>query len=348
MQCSICKKKLVKTFSEGVYVQRCPQCNGIWFPKDTIFEFLKLSTNDSTEDDRPPEIQNPKKEQGFCPHCQKLMELYTVDVNTNINRCMECGGLFVGIAELGRIEYLYCQDYWKKISVDLTPSLYKEHEFISRGSIIKGFFGLIEDENPRKHFPWATLCIIIVNVVMLILAFSDPESALSLCLIPQQFLNNPVANSPLIFTAMFSHAGLAHLFWNMYFLWVFSDNLEDILGSVKYFILYILFGVVSEVTYSILTGNPQIPTLGASGAVSGIMGGYLYLFPKGRLKIFTLIFFQGIKFNLPIWFYLGIWFVGMQTLSIYFGVPGVAWWAHLSGFIAGFLALLVLKKSGNL
>ena len=348
MQCPLCRKKLVQTYSEGMYIQRCPECNGIWFPQSTILDFLKQSTKGSSGEGEPPKIQTASKEQGFCPACNKLMELYAVDVSTKVNRCMECGGFFVGIAELGKLEYLYCQPYWKKIEADLIPNLYKDHEFISEGNVAKGFFGLIEDDLKRKHFPWVTLSIILVNVLMMVLAFIDPKGAYNLCLIPQKLFADPVENIPLIFTSMFSHAGLAHLFGNMYFLWIFGDNLEDILGSLKYCLLYLLFGIIAALLHSVLTPNPEIPTLGASGAVSGIMGGYLFLFPKGRIKVFTMFLFRGFKINLPVWFYLGVYFFGMQLLSVSMGVPGIAWWAHLSGFIAGFLALFMLKKSGNL
>jgi membrane associated rhomboid family serine protease len=352
MQCPICRKKFVKTYAEGIKINRCPACNGIWFKEGEIFDFLKRSTEknfDEIKIKEPPKIETEPEKAGFCPKCNKLLDRHKISAaaGANVDKCLECGGLFVGFADLSHVEYLYCQEYWPKIHNELTRNKYKDFDLVTEGSFWKGFLGLIEDENPRKNFPWATVLIIIFNTLMLLLSLSNPEGMRELCLIPKELLSNPLPHSPKILSSMFSHAGFAHLIGNMYFLWIFGDNLEDILGSIKYAVLYLFFGIAAGVVYSFLTRQPEIPMLGASGAVAGVMGGYLFLYPKAKLSFFTHFLFKGFKVNLPAWFYLGVWFFGMQILSTALNIPGVAWWAHLAGFVAGYLTLLILKKSGN-
>ncbi len=140
------------------------------------------------------------------------------------------------------------------------------------------------------------------------------------------------------------HANIFHLIGNMYFLWVFGDNIEDRIGPLKYMLLYLTCGIVANFSHALATNNPEIPALGASGAVSGILGAYLLLYPKARVSIFTLLWFQPHTFTFPVWFYLGVWFFGQQWLNIAMDTSGVAWYAHIGGFIFGFLTLLLMKK----
>ena len=96
--------------------------------------------------------------------------------------------------------------------------------------------------------------------------------------------------------------------------------------------------------HTFLTSHPEYPTFGASGAVSGIMGGYLFLYPKAKLKINILMIFLPLRFRLPVWFYLGVWFLGSQLVHAYLDSPGIAWYAHIGGFISGFGLMFGMRK----
>ena len=163
-----------------------------------------------------------------------------------------------------------------------------------------------------------------------------------MALTPIDLFTRPGRGIAALFTSMFAHAGIVHAAGNMYFLWIFGSNLEDLLGRTRYAVLYVLFGFLSALIYSIAGPDKTVPMLGASGAVSGILGGYLYLYPKIRVSVYT---WWGPSFRVPAWVFLGIYFVGMQILGIVYKSQGVAWWAHLSGFLVGFATVPILKKA---
>jgi membrane associated rhomboid family serine protease len=154
----------------------------------------------------------------------------------------------------------------------------------------------------------------------------------------------PISVYLTLLTSMFMHGGIAHLLGNMLFLWIFGDNLEDRLGHVRYLIFYLLTGVLAAAAHVVTTfvtgGNPYIPCLGASGAISGVLGGYLLLFPKRRVRVILL----QIITTVPAIVAIGLWFVfqvlsGLGSLSAQGG--GVAYAAHVGGFIAGLVLIPV-------
>jgi len=153
---------------------------------------------------------------------------------------------------------------------------------------------------------------------------------------------------PLV-TAMFIHGGWIHIIGNMLFLWIFGDNVEDRLGHVGYVLFYFLCGVAASVAQSLLAGPTTLPTIGASGAIAGVMGAYLFLYPKARVLTLIPLLFYPYFIEIPAWFYLGVWiliqlFAGVLSLGgAHAG--GVAWWAHLGGFVAGIVLVLIFPKS---
>jgi membrane associated rhomboid family serine protease len=145
--------------------------------------------------------------------------------------------------------------------------------------------------------------------------------------------------NPLSFvTYMFLHGGLAHLAGNAWFLWTFGDNVEDRVGPGRFLSLYIASGVGGGVAHALLTTTPEVPLVGASGAIAGLLGAYLALFPRAQL--YQVFFF--FRFKLPVWFYVGGWaalnlLVGLLTLDPRVKDEGVAWWCHVGGFVVGLL-----------
>jgi membrane associated rhomboid family serine protease len=136
---------------------------------------------------------------------------------------------------------------------------------------------------------------------------------------------------------MFLHADLTHIAGNMAYLWVFGDNVEDICGHLNFLLFYLLSGVSGSLTMILVDPTSRIPAIGASGAVSGLLGAYILLYPKARIRtlVFGFIFIRVIR--LPAYLLIGFWFL----LQLYYGlagvVTGVAYWAHIGGFVAGFL-----------
>lgn len=141
-------------------------------------------------------------------------------------------------------------------------------------------------------------------------------------------------------TYMFLHAGIVHLLGNLYFLHIFGDNVEDRLGRANFVVLYLSAGLLGGVMQVIFTGDPTVPVVGASGAIAGLMGAYLVLFP--RVKVWMVFFFM--HWRVPILAYLGVW-VAFNIAGWHFGGKAVAWWAHLGGFAAGMLLAYVFKTT---
>jgi len=149
-----------------------------------------------------------------------------------------------------------------------------------------------------------------------------------------------------VFTSMFMHGGLFHLAGNMLFLFIFGDNIEDNFGHGRYFIFYFLCGIVASATHilSITTAQEMfIPTVGASGAISGVLGAYILLYPRAR--ILTLTFYLWITIvRVPAILFLGVWFIFQLLTGFLEPSSGVAYWAHIGGFIAGIVLALILRR----
>ena len=202
-----------------------------------------------------------------------------------------------------------------------------------------------KDDNPRILFPFVTYGIIAVNVVIFLGQFliSGRDAKMGAALVftfgfvPAEF--NPLT----IFTSMFMHGGFAHIIGNMWFLYIFGDNVESILGHVKYFIFYLACGVGAALAQFFVEPASQVPMIGASGAVAGVLGAYMIRFPKARVHVFAVLFIFITTFVVPAQVVLGLWFLmqltgglgslGMDTTG------GVAWFAHIGGFIIGVTSL---------
>jgi len=204
----------------------------------------------------------------------------------------------------------------------------------------------ISDENPTKRFPVVTILLILANLMVFFLwqiKVGLPKSVALAGLVPTEL--HPVSPQGVmhLFTSMFMHGGIAHLLGNLWFLWIFGDNVEDEVGRINFVILYLLCGIAGAATHVVLNLQSEIPMVGASGAISGVLGGYLVLHPKARVKMFAGLWF----FNLPAWFYLLLW-IGLQVLAMTqankLAGMGVAYWAHIGGFGTGIILSLLLAS----
>lgn len=217
------------------------------------------------------------------------------------------------------------------------------------------FFPL-RDDAPRRHFPWMNWVLIGLNAVVFLYELELPSRYLervvfpTLGLVPYR-VNLFVHGTPIglaavivpVFTSMFLHGGWWHLIGNMWMLYLFGDNVEDLLGHGRYLAFYLGCGVIAAMTQVAADPHSLVPTIGASGAIAGVLGAYFIRYPRARVLtlVFLLVFFT--FWELPAWIILGAWFL-IQFLSgasalAHPAAGGVAWFAHLGGFIAGMLAI---------
>ena len=211
----------------------------------------------------------------------------------------------------------------------------------------------IGDLNPRRHFPLATILIIALNVVVFFYQLLLPVEArnrlvLAAGVVPYEVTNRfGVAVVGDLLTSMFLHGGWMHIISNMLYLWIFGDNVEDRLGLPVYAAFYLVAGIGASLAQVAVNPASTIPTIGASGAIAGVLGAYLVMFPKTRVRTLILAFRFIRIVELPALVVLGLWFV----LQIFSGLAsvtsmasgGVAWFAHIGGFVIGILVGLFYK-----
>ena len=194
------------------------------------------------------------------------------------------------------------------------------------------------------------MIFIIVNVAVFFCLYlfsgNYDEVILNYGLIPNDFVSGHFERFYTLFTSMFLHGNFFHLFGNMIYLYIFGDNVEDALGSGRYLIFYLLCGIIASITHILSLTNPNeyfIPTIGASGAISGVLGAYFLLYPRAR--IITLVFYGWAFLTaIPAIFFLGFWFLLQWLYAVYDVGGGVAYWAHIGGFIAGLALAPIFKK----
>lgn len=213
----------------------------------------------------------------------------------------------------------------------------------------------IRDHRPSGTFPVITVGLIAVNVVVflyeqLLLASGQLDPFLQQwAFIPAQLLSHPGAEFITVFSAMFLHGGWLHLIGNMLYLWIFGDNVEDTLGPALYLVFYFGSGVFATFAQALAGPLSTVPNLGASGAIAGVLGAYLVLFPQARVDvIFTLGWFWR-RTTVSAILVLGVW-IGIQMLRGLFSIGqiseaagGVAYFAHIGGFIAGMVVMFLYK-----
>ena len=202
-----------------------------------------------------------------------------------------------------------------------------------------------DDDSARRTTPVVTYALIAINVLFFLVELSAGDAFIERwSVVPRRLLANPVADFITIFTAMFMHGGWMHLLGNMLYLWIFGDNVEDRLGHVRYLVFYILCGIAATFAQVLVDPNSNIPNLGASGAIAGVLGAYLLMFPRGSVRV---MMGRGI-IPMPALIVIGFWAL-LQFLSGFGAIAsteqtgggGVAYMAHVGGFVAG-LVLAVL------
>ncbi len=212
------------------------------------------------------------------------------------------------------------------------------------------FFPL-KDDNPTYRKPVVTISLIVINCLVFLYSWLKGPQGYQIFiyqygLVPYELVHiselTPQFSSPIFltpFTSMFLHGGFMHLAGNMLYLWIFGNNIEDYLGPVKFIIFYLVSGLAAVFLFVIFGPNSEVPLIGASGAIAGVLGAYLLLFPKARILTLMWIFFFIRVVHLPAKFLLGFWFVYQLFMALISGAAGsgVAWLAHVGGFGFGYL-----------
>jgi membrane associated rhomboid family serine protease len=206
-----------------------------------------------------------------------------------------------------------------------------------------------KDDNPTRTFPFVTIGIIAANILMFLLQVGSglQNSVFKYGAIPHNILTfktkQPISPVLTIFSAMFMHGGLFHLAGNMLYLWIFGNNIEDRLGHLRFIFFYFFCGIVSVYAHAITEPNSVIPMIGASGAISGVLGAYLLLFPRATVHSIVFLGFFITTVRIPALIVIGFWAI-IQFVSglISTGISergGVAWFAHIGGFLIGLITI---------
>ncbi len=215
----------------------------------------------------------------------------------------------------------------------------------------------------RDNIPSRSICIITILLIILNLYIYYQEILLSDALLTKIIkrygliparLTAITAQGSLDFSPyvtlisnLFLHGGWMHVLGNMWYMWVFADNVEDWLGHFRFIIFYLACGVIANITHIVLDPSSTIPTIGASGAVSGILGAYLVLYPKAKVKTLVPIFVFLSIFEIPAVIFLGLWFIFQLfsgTAALHSSGSNIAWWAHIGGFIGGMILIRFFRR----
>lgn len=367
MNCPFCSNKLRRVKSKSEVLDICPRCRGIWFDSGELVNYVRALVDSK---DIQPETsrlferrevdtsETTKEEDKICPNCSLVMHRfnYCYDSNIFLDKCPSCHGIWTDAGEVQKIARYIKQD--PKID-EIGGELAKQtkrmenikelgqlgEDLASRAGI--GMFFLpriilpLSDDEETERFPAITISII----SLCILAFlgelfwiADAEGFFR----SYGFTAGEFFSVGLI-TSMFLHVGLFHLIVNMYFLWLFGDNVEDRFSRFGYVVFYLCCGIAASVLHSAFNWNSTIPAIGASGAVSGVMGAYMLFYPSSMIKV---LFICRIV-HVPAWLFLGAWFLLQLVFGLMYestGYSNVAWFAHIGGFVFGIIVAYSKKK----
>ncbi len=216
----------------------------------------------------------------------------------------------------------------------------------------------LKDKNPSSTVPFVNYILIAANAAVffyeLSLGSGLGDFFVKYGLVPSRYFEmvaahtHPVTRYFPFFTSMFIHGGWLHIIGNMWFLFIFGDNVEDRLGHRRYFLFYLLSGLAAAALQVFLSAGSSVPTIGASGAISGVLGAYLVMFPRARIVTLLPIFFFFDIIDISAILFIGFWFMiqffsGIQSLGVD-TTGGIAWWAHVGGFVAGIALVPIFRR----
>lgn len=322
-QCPACSCSMFITDFQGHEVDQCPSCAGVWFDNDEIHAtYDNLSLPESNRQ---------------CPHCRDvLLEADLLDGHAiRIDICSQKHGAFVDYEELEHVRH----------SKDIQSAIKEVEQKTGAKSWLFQFFTLMPVEyNIRpKSKPVVTQALIALNILIFLLQHGSGMQLSDAPILEWGFIPAHLSEGSHLYTlisSQFLHGSWMHLLGNMYFLYIIGDNIEDVLGKVRYVFTYLALGIIACLGHWLLNAQDITPMVGASGAISGLFGMYVVLFRRAMLTQ-MFVFFQ---FKLPVWGYFLIWF-SLNLLGQVVGGEGIAYMAHIGGFAAGIALALVTYSS---
>jgi membrane associated rhomboid family serine protease/Zn-finger nucleic acid-binding protein len=363
MRCPVCSSELRSVKSKSEIVSVCPGCNGIWSDAGEFVNLVSQLAKSEVITPEIPQLFKPRQvqpagkieeEPRMCPRCNAEMRKlnYAYDSNVFLDKCPNCGGIWTDGGEIVQIvRYLKNDPRMVAIGEQLVKSNQTLDDLEAFGESLEHtgppFLFLtagipISDDTPRQRIPVVTISIVTLCTLIFVAQVTvlrDWESILVvLGYIPARLLDVSLV------TSMFIHAGILHLLGNMLFLWIFGDNIEDRFGRLGFSVFYVSCGLVASILYGVFNLGSPTPVVGASGAISGIMGAYCILFPRARIRLLVI----STTIHVPAAFYLGFWFLiqvanGLLYHSV--GLSNIAWFAHIGGFIFGAIVGYLKKEA---
>jgi len=329
---------------EGTEADLCLKCMGMWFEPG---ELARASGLKISETATGRALADAKRTPYRCPSCAVPLYERELDPGSGIiiDQCPRCSGLFLDRDEFGRAQRHFRAKGAPRLKRQAAPAAPREEEPVEVDddfvplAVFQYLTGLpVEVGIPQTLFPPAVMTVLIVNVVLFVAAaVAGLDGWIKLLgLVPADVV---VGRHLWTFvTSMFMHGGVLHIIGNSYFLYIAGDNVEERLGWLKFLGFYLVCGLVAGLAHVVGSPGSTTPAVGASGAISGVLGAYLVFFPHTRFLMRWLcrwgFIIRTLKFEVPAYGYLVLWLL-LQLLFASLGTEGVAWWAHVGGFACG-------------
>ncbi len=382
MNCPVCNIPLKNVQYEDYSVDICIKCKGIWLDKGELQQVVNELISKNKVDyqtvkeayrNKPMICKREEMPIRICLKCNIEMGTfnYYSDSDVFLDKCSSCGGIWADKNEIDQVaRYIKGNSQMDKYAEALRRVYFRLAEakavtkqiaetsgdlvgsFNSGGKIYAIWYTIIpiplRNDFPTEKFPKVTVGLIILNslifILQLLFVTENQENYFKLVgVIP--WLSFSVDRLFTFISSIFIHGSLLHIIGNMYYLWLFGDNIEDEIGSFKFLIFYLLCGIIGGVVFCLMYSFLNEPAIGASGAISGVLGAYLLLYPKQGPEIAWL----GRKREIPAAYYLTLWII----MQLFFGCISLAsknvdigYWAHIGGFISGLLLIrfFIVKK----
>jgi membrane associated rhomboid family serine protease len=342
LRCPRCTFTLAPHKHAGVEIDVCPRCHGSFLDAGDAHSSLGPGAEVAAWE-RTGVATRGRRGSLACPKGHGLLTPYRfAEPPLEIDVCATCSGMWLDAREAIALQNA-TRGARPMGSIAHAGGPTEADRNSGVGWYLFGLFTAlpVEEFNYRRRFPWVVVALIVACVAVFVVEINWgihgqlEKFVRNYAVVPRTLVMGYAPHS--VITHMFLHGGFAHLLGNMYFLYTFGDNVEDRLGKVRFLVVYFATGLCAMAAQLVPMIGSDVPLLGASGAISGLMGVYMALFPKARM--YQVLFF--IRLRIPVWVYLGVW-IGLQSLSGFRSIVahqsgGVAWFAHIGGFVAGLL-----------
>jgi membrane associated rhomboid family serine protease/Zn-finger nucleic acid-binding protein len=358
MKCPFCSNRLRRVKSKSAVVDICTNCRGIWFDSGEFVDFVRTlaqSQDISAQETKlfkrrdVRALHTVEEKDKCCPKCNTRLHKfnYAYDSNVFLDRCPLCGGIWTDAGEVREIAgYLKEDPTATAVGRAIAETFPAAQQESSKGGpayllYLPRVIVPLSDDTPRQRFPLVTVSIIALCTLLFITRlFFDPRSLTDILnLIPEQFWAVDLIRS------MFLSGGFINLAWNVLFLWLFGDNVEDRFSRPGYLVFFLCSGLFAGVLYSFFDSNLSVTTIGISGAVSAVMGAYFVFYPAAKIKLFAIYRI----FEIPAVVCLGAWFLFQFVSPFIFKAVTTAdtlCFANISGFVLG--AVVACFKKGTI